>query len=864
MEPAFEDATAAERCSGMQPESRRARPDHRSVQTLGVLLAATLFALISATPARAQTPGSSAATIDPAVWSALEGGGTTPITVEYRDASLRPANRASDDGQRQAALAEAGGRILARVPPGSVAGTQRVQNWPMLAAVADRAAVEALQKDPEVVRVAVNQAHRPSLSTSVPKVGGPLAHAEGFTGAGQTVAVIDTGVDASHPFLGGRVVAEACFSSDNPSGGFTAVCPGSDPTTATGPGSAAPCPLSECRHGTHVAGIAAGANLTQTGVAKEATIIAVQIFSKVDNASLCGSSAPCALYNDFDLVRGLDFVYSLRSTYAIAAANMSLGGFLSTGYCDYAEQERPFSDLRNAGIAPVVAAGNDSSKIALSVPGCLSNAVSVGATNKVTDAVASFSNSNDKLTLLAPGVSINSSVPGGGFANMSGTSMATPHVTGAFALLRQQHPTWSVSDITSLLRSTGLPITDPGNGLTHTRIRLDGAVRPPTYHPIDPVRAFDSRVSPGSPLGAGATFDLPLASTLASAGLPSTGVSGVMVNLTGVAATAGTHLTMWPKGFPMPASSNLNLTGGETRANQGAVKFGDAGSITIRNNSGLTHVVVDVTGWFDDGGTNDTGDHFESMLPKRLADTRDGTGGVPVGKLGPGGTLDVDVATSCPSPGASSAAMNLTITGWSEPTHLTMFATGAASPPVSNLNAAGGATVANLATVALGSGGKATVRNNSGYADVIVDLFGCYRPGTSTETAGRFVPIETARVVDTRAGLGTNSPGKITSGTVTALPLGGRGGVPSSGFKAALVNITATNDEAFTHITVAPTGLPALELLAALNTSVLNVAPGQTVANTVMVPVGPDGKFLISNYNGATDIVVDVAGWVAA
>src|SRR5262249_46623747 len=82
-----------------------------------------------------------------------------------------------------------------------------------------------------------------------------------------------------------------------------------------------------------------------------------------------------------------------------------------------------------------------------------------------------FSNSASTLSLLAPGVSITSSVPGGGLAVMSGTSMATPHVTGAFALLRQAMPTANVATLLNLLRNTGRPITDPANGVTTPRIR---------------------------------------------------------------------------------------------------------------------------------------------------------------------------------------------------------------------------------------------------------------------------------------------------------------------------------------------------------------------------------------------------------
>lgn len=838
------------------------RQRRRPIHTVAALTAAlVMIAIISPPPpARAAAASEPSAAIDQAVWSAADRG-PTPIIVEYRTSAAAATTNAADDGPRKAQIADAAARVLSSLPAGSASGVQRAGSWPMLATVADRNAVAALAASPDVVRVMPNRPHTAALSASVPKIGGPVAYAAGFTGAGQTVAVLDTGVDSSHPFLAGKIVEEACFSSDIPTVGVSPVCPGADPTMATGPGSAAPCPTTDCGHGTHVAGIAAGNGSTETGVAKDANIIAVQVFSKVTNSSLCGSSSPCARYWDFDLVRGLDYVYGLRSSYSIAAANMSLGGFFSTGYCDFNEEERPFSDLRAAGIAPVVAAGNDGIKNGLGIPACSSNAVSVGATNKLTDDVGGFSNSNQYLTLLAPGISINSSVPGGGFANLTGTSMATPHVVGAFALLKQQHPDWSVADITSLLRATGLPIIDPGNNLAVPRVRLDGAVRPPTFHPLTPARAFDTRTS-GVPLGPGETIDVQLAGV---GGVPAVGVSAVVVNLTGVSPTVDTHLTMYPASFPLPASSNLNLRAGETRANQAVVKLGANGVASIRNNSGSSHVVVDIAGYLDDGGTNDSGDHFEPMLPQRIADTRSGTGGVPVAPIGPGGTLDVDVASACPSPSATAAVMNLTITNNTEATHLTMFPTGTATPLVSNVNVPASSTAPNLATVALG-GGKVTVFNNAGTADVIVDLFGCYAAGPSSSTAGRFVPVEPSRIVDTRSGLGVPAPGKLVGNTfiATAMPVAGRGGAPTSGMKAAIVNLTGTNNEQYTHLTVAPTGMPVQQLLTALNTSVLNLAPGQTAANLVQVPVGADGKFLVANASGATDVAIDLVGWIEA
>src|SRR5262249_555203 len=122
-------------------------------------------------------------------------------------------------------------------------------------------------------------------------------------------------------------------------------------------------------------------------------------------------------------------------------------------------------------VATVIAAGNDGRSNAIAEPGCISSAISVGATDD-TDHVASFSNSASFMKLWAPGVAITSSVPGGGYADFSGTSMATPHVAGAFAVARQVFPTASVGDILLKLRTGGVSVTDPRNGLTFPRLEL--------------------------------------------------------------------------------------------------------------------------------------------------------------------------------------------------------------------------------------------------------------------------------------------------------------------------------------------------------------------------------------------------------
>jgi hypothetical protein len=222
-----------------------------------------------------------------------------------------------------------------------------------------------------------------------------------------------------------------------------------------------------------VAGIAAGRGSTFSGIARDAKLIAINVFSRFTGSANCAGAGedPCTKSFTSDQIKGLERVLALSSTMRIASVNMSLGGGSSTTNCDTDPRKAAIDNLRAAGIATVIASGNDGSTNAVGFPACISSAITVGSTTK-SDTMSSFSNSSPLVELLAPGSSINSSVPGGGFAVFNGTSMATPHVAGAWADLKEVSPSASVSTILSALQSTGKPITDARNGVTKPRIRV--------------------------------------------------------------------------------------------------------------------------------------------------------------------------------------------------------------------------------------------------------------------------------------------------------------------------------------------------------------------------------------------------------
>lgn len=233
------------------------------------------------------------------------------------------------------------------------------------------------------------------------------------------------------------------------------------------------------------------------------------------------------------------------------------------------------------------------------------------------------------------------------------------------------------------------------------------------FHPVGPSRKLDTRSGLGgtgaTPIGPGEVRRLDL---VTFGGIVPEGATAVAVNLTGVLPTEGTHLTVGPSGQVLPDVSNLNLPAGAVSANFAVVRLGEGGALSIRNNSGSMHVLVDVVGYYrvDDGA------RFRALSPVRLYDSR--TAGV---AFGPGWSIDLPVNVAL-----EAVVINLTGTQTSETTHITAWPTGQSMPDVSNLNLAAGETRANMAIVGVGPQQSMHLRNNSGQVHLIVDVAGWF------------------------------------------------------------------------------------------------------------------------------------------
>ncbi len=419
------------------------------------------------------------------------------VAVPLHDVGVaQAAHRVAADAALRQAIDEVTARLAAAIPPSSYTVNRRYASLPFLALRASPEALAALQASPLVAGIeadelltlepptpvspTVEAADVPTLNGTVDLVGAATAWSWGYTGAGWYVAVLDTGIRRTHQFFSGKTIVEACFARGADGAAGAGDCPNGQ-STQTGAGSAVHYASSfdGYDHGTHVAGIAAGNAGSLAGVAKDANIVAVQVFSKFA-ASDCDDDSPCVRTWTSDQLAGLDWVYSNRGAYRIASVNMSLGGGKYSSACDSDSRKAAVDNLRAAGIATVIASGNDGYCGYVGAPACISSAITVGATTD-SDAETDFNNWHATLQrVFAPGSQIYSATGGSdtSYSSWNGTSMATPHVAGAWALLKQVVSNGSVTDFDRALRDNGIPVTSvcDSRHTTIPRIRVDRAI----------------------------------------------------------------------------------------------------------------------------------------------------------------------------------------------------------------------------------------------------------------------------------------------------------------------------------------------------------------------------------------------------
>ena len=406
-----------------------------------------------------------ASKLGPEIRQRIEAAGEAEVFVTL---ATRPAAGERDMTARRRAVAEAGDTVLAALSPQHVRVHRRFTYVSGFTATVTAQGLEQLLASPAVVGVDPPRYGSAALAQSVPQIRADAVHRRDDQGEGVTVAVLDTGVDPTHPDLAGSIIDQHCFCSDN-------CCP--DGTKEqSGPGSAATAHV----HGIHVTGIIVSKGIVApTGVAPGARVLAVKVLD--DSAK--------GLLSDW--IAALDWIAANRPD--VQAINMSMESDAQyTGYCDdtdgYTEAfAQVLAALRARGTLTFVASGNFGLHDGMAAPACVSSAVAVGAVTK-HDTVAAYSDADSALDLLAPGgvsfwptpdpypEGIKSTGLGHSAAVLSGTSMATPHATGTAALLLSLDPTLSADALEGLLKSTGVPTHDQRNNLTFPRVNALAAM----------------------------------------------------------------------------------------------------------------------------------------------------------------------------------------------------------------------------------------------------------------------------------------------------------------------------------------------------------------------------------------------------
>jgi hypothetical protein len=352
---------------------------------------------------------------------------------------------------------------------------------------------------------------------------------------------------------------------------------------------------------------------------------------------------------------------------------------------------------------------------------------------------------------------------------------------------------------------------------------------------VTPTRVFDTRYDQGPALTAGQVRTLTLGS------LP-VGASAAVLNVTATGATAPAFVRVWPAGTPMPTTSSLNLTPGDTVPNVVTTGLGAGRMVSLATSDGSTHVLVDLVGYYlpsaPSGG-------FHPVVPVRAYDSRLPD---PPSPLGPGATVEIDVAAALGIDPSSVAGvvLNTTVTGPTAGGFLTVHPAGSATPLASNLNFRAGQTVANAVVVGV-SGGRVAVFNPAGSTHVVVDVMGYFETGPA---GARFTPVAPARVRDTRD-LPSTPVGP--EGSLTVAVSTPSSGVPADA-TAVVANLTVVGPTAASFVTVWPAGSPRPFA------SVQNSVPGMVRANQVTVGVGASGMGQF-NSNGSVHLVTDVTGY---
>lgn len=565
--------------------------------------------------------------------------------------------------------------------------------------------------------------------------------------------------------------------------------------------------------------------------------------------------------------------------YALEIVRYQEGGtFKATGAARF--------DLFLSGVADFTAGGGRTTTSAsTSEPATSPYAMAVGAACYATGTIEAYSGQGPtidgriKPDITGPdGTSSSVYGPAGNCeysSGFDGTSAASPHVAGAAAVYLAANPGLDIAEAQRLLETratdAGAPGRDPAYGAGNLALR-DPVTNPPDapagalYASLAaPQRVVETRSSAPSgclgprcgALGSGQSFSFD-ARGLASVPDDAT---AVVLNVTAVATTQTGFLTLYPSGSTRPTASNLNFGPGQTLANHVTATLGTDGSFVVYNHFGLTHVVIDLVGYYAPSSAQG----LTPITPVRALETRSD---VPSGCLpasGPGahcGAFQSNETLALPMRGATyqgttipasatSVVLNVTAVEPGANGYLTVWPGGTTRPTASSLNFSPGSVVPNLVVAGIGGDGNVNLYNYFGATDVVVDVLGYFEPG-----GARYVALAPpTRTLDTRTGNGLRL-GALTGFETISHQVGRLNGIPIDAV-AALFNVTVAAPVSSGYLTVWPSG--SVRPIS----SNLNFGPGAVVSNGVLAALGTNGAVSIYNHGSSqsTPTLADVSGY---
>ncbi len=642
------------------------------------------------------------------------------------------------------------------------------------------------------------------------------------------VAVIDTGY-TPHPDLPNPLPGYDFFDNDS-----NATDPGDARLLNQCPSIPSASPSSW--HGTKVAGIIGAKTNNGIGIA------GINQQSQIQHIRILG---PCGgdVADEIKAIRwaaGLPVDGIPLNPTPARVLNLSLGDQTP---CSTNEQAA-INDATAAGSIVVVAAGNSSLDLDLQqfAPANCNNVITVTATT-LTGARAGFTNFGSTAEIAAPGSNIRTTTAGG-YDSPSGTSFATPIVSGIVSLMLSVNPVLEYDQVNALLNQSGVAnpfpsgscssnindtyycgvgIIDAGNA-----VNAASAIAPGVFSPMQPVRIADTR-----PSGFIST-DNPLVIDLKGTfGLPNVGLGAVALNVTATGATQDGYVTAWPCADTKPPTSSVNYAAGEDIPNTVIAAPDQYGKVCL-DSSTPVNLIADLSGWFLNG------DGLHTFTPQRAFDTRQ-TGLVI--------TPDTPYAFQMtgnfgiPTTVANSVVLNVTATGATAPGYVTVWPCNQPQPYTSNLNYLPYQNIPNAVIATIDSNGQVCFASSSP-TFLITDISGWFEQGSNLNV------ITPQRLFDTRPTT------RISTSPTYVLDLSATSPITPGAATAVVLNVTATSATNPGFATVWPCDQPQPP------TSNLNFGVNEDIPNLVITKVSASNSVCF-NASTPVHLIADLMGWFA-